>query len=294
MRDAFITHVYCGIETPEPAALRALRKAQNLRLPILEAIDILNRYGIEVAAGIILGLDTDTPETPQAIRDFVEAAQVPIVTPNLLVALPRTALWRRLAQAGRLNSGAGRDSNIEFLQPYVAVAATWRRVIREAYAPDRIYARYATQAERTYPNRRRPAAPIRQLTWRNLRRALEVLGRIAWRVGVRSNYRREFWRMAWTQLRQGNVETVFQVAMIAHHLITFGRECARGEVEAVADAVHEVAYGRRARAAGRRRIGLGLLSGGQEASFEKQGVEAVLAQHPHRLRRPGTGGGRAR
>ncbi len=113
MREAFMTHVFCGVETVEPDALRAMSKRQNLRTPILQSVDTINSYGIEVAAGIILGLDTDTPETPNAIIEFIEASQIPIVTPNLLVALPHTPLYERLQKANRLNSCEGRDSNIE-------------------------------------------------------------------------------------------------------------------------------------------------------------------------------------
>ncbi len=234
MREAFMTNVFCGVETPEPDALRAMRKTQNLRTPILQALDTINSYGIEVAAGIILGLDTDTPETPDAILEFIEASQIPIVTSNLLVALPQTPLYERLQKASRLNSGEGRDSNIEYLQPYEDVVARWKRVIREAYEPRKIYARYATQAKKTYPNRKRPARPLDQLTWANVRRAVEVFSRTAWRVGICSDYRGQFWKMAWRELRQGNIESVFQIAMVAHHLITFGRECLTRDVQASA------------------------------------------------------------
>jgi hypothetical protein len=37
--------------------------------------------------------------------------------------------------------------------------------------------------------------------------------------------------MAWTELKQGNVETMFQVAMVAHHLITYARECTEGKMQ---------------------------------------------------------------
>jgi len=77
MREAFFTNIFIGIETPEPAALRAMRKTQNLRLPILDAVETINRYGIEVASGIIMGLDTDTEETPQAIVDFARLSNIP-------------------------------------------------------------------------------------------------------------------------------------------------------------------------------------------------------------------------
>ena len=231
MREAFMTNVFCGIETVEPDALRAMSKRQNLRTPILQSVDTINSYGIEVAAGIILGLDTDTPETPDTIVEFIEASQIPIVTPNLLVALPHTPLYERLWKAGRLKSGEARDSNIEYLQPYEDVVASWKRVIREVYEPRNIYARYATQARKTYPHRKRPVRPLKLLTWANVRRAAEVFSRTAWRVGIFSDYRREFWKMAWRELRQGNVESVFQIAMVGHHLITFGRECLTRDVQ---------------------------------------------------------------
>jgi hopanoid C-2 methylase len=234
MREAFMTHVFCGIETVEPDALRAMRKAQNLRTPILQAVDTINSYGIEVAAGIILGLDTDTPETPDAILEFIEVSQIPIVTPNLLVALPHTPLYERLLKANRLTSDKGRDSNIEYLQPYEDVVASWKRMIHKVYEPRTIYARYAAQAWKTYRYRKRPVRPLKQLTWANVRRLVEVFSRIAWQVGICSNYRREFWKMAWRELRQGNVESVFQIAMVAHHLITFGRECLTRDVQATA------------------------------------------------------------
>ena len=234
MREAFMTNIFIGIETVDPDALRAMSKKQNVRTPMLEAVASINSYGIEVVAGIILGLDTDTPETTDAIVEFIEASQIPILTPNLLVALPHTPLYERLQKANRLNSGEGRDSNIEYLQPYEEVVANWKRVIRETYEPRKIYERYAAQAKRTYLHRKRPVRPLDQLTWPNFRRAIEIFSRIAWRVGVCSDYRKEFWKMTRRELRQGNVEAVFQIAMVAHHLITFGRECLTRDVQASA------------------------------------------------------------
>ena len=234
MRQAFMTNIFIGIETVEPDALRAMSKKQNVRTPMLEAVEKINSYGIEIAAGIIIGLDTDTPETTDAILEFIEVSQIPIVTPNLLVALPHTPLYERLKKANRLNSGEGRDSNIEYLQPYEEVVANWKHVIRETYEPRNIYERYAAQAKRTYLHRKRPVRPLDQLTWPNLRRAIEIFSRTAWRVGICSDYRKEFWKMTRRELRQGNIESVFQIAMVAHHLITFGRECLTRDVQASA------------------------------------------------------------
>jgi radical SAM superfamily enzyme YgiQ (UPF0313 family) len=232
MREAFFTNVFFGIETPEPRALKAMKKGQNLRTPILEAVETFNRYGIEAASGIIMGLDTDTEETPQAIIDFAEISKIPIMTVNILYALPNTALYTRLEKENRvLHDAEDRDSNIVFLQPYETVVRNWQRVIAKVFSPAELYARYAFNAIHTYPNRIKPQNPLKQATWENLSRAVGIFGRIIWRVGIRSDYRRLFWKMAWTELKQGNVETMFQVAMVAHHLITYARECTQGKMQ---------------------------------------------------------------
>jgi hopanoid C-2 methylase len=231
MREAYFLNVFCGIETPEPVALRAMKKAQNLRTPILDAVDILNSHGIEVASGIIMGLDTDTSDTPQAIIDFAAQSHVPILAVNLLYALPKTALYDRLQREGRLVSVEGRDSNIQFLQPYETVVANWRRVVSTVYEPSTLYSRYAAQSVKTYPNRIKPPDPLAHVSAVNLVRAANILRRLTWRVGICSDYRDEFWRMFWTQLKQGNIETIFQVSMVAHHLITYARECTQGRMQ---------------------------------------------------------------
>ncbi len=234
MRQAFFTNCFFGIETPDPKALKQMKKGQNMRMPILEAIQAVNKYGIEAASGIIMGLDTDTDETPQALMDFADVSQIPIMTVNILFALPNTALYTRLEKENRVlpaEQAEDRDSNIVFLQPYETVVRNWQKVIGHVFGPKELYARYAYNAIHTYPNRIKPKHPFRQATWSNISRALGIFRRIIWRVGICSDYRREFWKMAWTELKQGNVETMFQVAMVAHHLITYARECTQGKMQ---------------------------------------------------------------
>ncbi|HWX19916.1 MAG TPA: B12-binding domain-containing radical SAM protein [Candidatus Binatia bacterium] len=232
MRQAFFITVFCGIETPQPAALRAMKKTQNLRKPILESVAIMNRHGLEVASGIILGLDTDTAETAEAITEFANESQIPIMTVNLLFALPQTPLHERLRKAGRLVPDEGRDSNIAFLEPYETVVERWRRVIAQIYEPANLFARFATQAAQTYPNRCRPANPWSRLNRSDLSRAWQILRRIIWRVGIRSNYRRQFWQMFRSLMRRGDLENTFHIAAVAHHLITYAQSCTQGKMQA--------------------------------------------------------------
>ncbi|OCQ90531.1 B12-binding domain-containing radical SAM protein [Nostoc sp. MBR 210] len=226
MREAYFCTVFCGIETPETEALHSISKVQNLSMPILEAVKVLNSYGMEVVSGIIIGLDTDTPETANRILEFIRLSQIPMLTINLLHALPRTPLWRRLEAEGRLVFDDSRESNVEFLMPYQQVIEMWRRCITEAYQPEFLYQRFAYNMEHTYPNRIAvPNSPART-SWANIRKGLTYLTNILLRVGVFGNYRQTFWQMAKPALKSGNIESLIHVGLVGHHLIQFAQDCA--------------------------------------------------------------------
>ena len=232
MRDAYFTTIFCGIETPDLDALHAMRKDHNSDLPILDAIGMLNRYGLEVVSGIIMGLDSDTPETPQRILDFIERSQIPMLTVNLLQALPRTPLWDRLFAAGRIVDDPDRESNVDFLLPYEDVVAGWRQVTGATYQPEALYRRFAYNVEHTYPNRIKPPASPQRASWANMRKGLRIMVNLLLRAGLVADYRRAFWRMAWPLLRAGRLEDVIHVGLVAHHLITFARQAAAGQQNA--------------------------------------------------------------
>ncbi|MGY1708762.1 B12-binding domain-containing radical SAM protein [Geodermatophilus sp. SYSU D00758] len=230
MREASFTQVFLGVESPSESALRSIGKRQNLRRPVLDAIATINAHGLEVVAGIILGLDTDDAGTVPGLLRFVAGSQVPMLTVNLLHALPRTPLWDRLAAEDRLLADPGdRESNVVFLRPYDEVVADWRAVVAQLFTPAAVYARFAAQLTRTYPHRlpRRRGRPSAA----DLRRGVRVLGRVLWRLGVVGGYRRDFWRMALPLLRQGRVEKVVHIATVTHHLVTFAGEVAAGTAE---------------------------------------------------------------
>jgi radical SAM superfamily enzyme YgiQ (UPF0313 family) len=228
MREAYFCTVFCGIETPEPQALQAISKDHNLSMPILEAVKRLNEYGMEVVSGIILGLDTDTPETGDRILKFIRLSQIPMLTINLLYALPKTPLWQRLEAEGRIVPEAGRESNVEFLMPYDDVIKMWQRCIAEAYEPKFLYERFLYQCQHTYPNRIKvPNSPVRTSP-EKIRKGLAMLAKILLQVGVLSNYRQTFWQMAKPALEKKKIEQVIHVGLVAHHLIQFTQECTQG------------------------------------------------------------------
>ncbi|HTY49771.1 MAG TPA: B12-binding domain-containing radical SAM protein [Steroidobacteraceae bacterium] len=231
MRTARFDSVFVGIETPELGALAAMHKQHNAALPMMEAIGTLNRHGMEVVSGIILGLDSDTADTEQRLKEFIDQSRIPMLTMNLLQALPRTPLWDRLASAGRLIEDGARESNVAFLRPHDEVVASWRRCIAHAYDPERLYARFMHQLDATYAHRL-PIPPEGQATWPNIRRGLRLALNLLLRVGVRADYRRWFWRAARAAWKRGQIDSLMSIGFVSYHLIEFSREALRGEQNA--------------------------------------------------------------
>ena len=232
MREAYFCTMFCGIETPELAALDAMQKSHNRALPLLEAIATINSYGIEVVSGIILGLDTDTPATADHLIEFIDSSNIPMLTINLLQALPKTPLWDRLCVAGRLIEDEDRESNVVFTRPYDEVLRSWQLSVQHAYTPEAIFRRFAYNAQHTYPNRIKPPLSRGRLHPANLRRGIVIIIKLLIRIGILGDYRRTFWQMARPALHAGRIEELIHVGLVAHHMIAFARDCAKGRENA--------------------------------------------------------------
>lgn len=232
MKEAFFCTVFCGIETPEEEALEFIHKEQNLRRPLMDSINTLNSYGMEVVSGIIMGLDTDTPDTGERVSKFIKESNIPMLTINMLHALPKTPLWRRLEQANRIIKSPGnRESNVDFLLPYQTVADMWLKCVSEAYTPEAIYERFEYQIKNVYPKRKQIPPTKARVNLPNILRGLSILARIFWHVGVCSDYRKRFWKMALPTLKKLDIEGCIHTAVVSHHMILFARECISGEAE---------------------------------------------------------------
>jgi hopanoid C-2 methylase len=232
MREAAFVTIFCGIESPDPDALKAMQKDHNMMVGILDGVRTINSYGMEVVSGIILGLDTDKPGTVDALLDFIDESRIPLLTINLLQALPKTPLWDRLERANRLVHDDGRDSNVQFLMPYDEVVSAWKRCMERAYEPARLMARYLHQCEYTHKNRLKVPRSPEMTSWKNIRRGLIMMRNIVWKVGVLGEYRKVFWQFALNRLMRGDIEGLIGSVTIGHHLIMFARAASSGRQNA--------------------------------------------------------------
>ncbi len=146
MKDARFTRVFLGIETPVEESLKEAQKLQNTRRSLLESVQRIQSYGMEVMAGFIVGFDNDPEEIFDKQVEFIEESAIPLAMVGLLLALPGTQLYRRLKKEGRLleeGRGDNMDTRINFIpkmDPQRLIEG-YRSILRRIYQPEAYYAR---------------------------------------------------------------------------------------------------------------------------------------------------------
>ena len=199
MRKADLRFVFCGIETPDIEILRRIHKDVNTRSPIVESVHRLNRNGLIVTAGFIVGFDNESAELPDLVVECIETSGIGMALIGLLVALPHTQLGRRLAAEGRfsaeLDMPRGRAMvdqttdglNFRTLRPKAEILNDYVEILKRVYSPESYFRRVleTTLRLRTTP-RYRPNLG----EWKRLLRALAGSVR---RLGLSPACARYFW-----------------------------------------------------------------------------------------------------
>ena len=151
------TSVFVGIESPDSATLRAANKNQNAACDMNHAIEKIQRAGIEVMGGFILGFDTDTDDDAfDRQLEFIRQNGIAQSMVGLLAAMPNTDLYKRLEQEGRIirqdnpHSGDNVDTVLNFVpvMPADKLVAGYKRVIAQTYAPKNYFDRALTLIRR--------------------------------------------------------------------------------------------------------------------------------------------------
>ena len=146
MAEANITGVFVGIESPNEESLKEAKKLQNVRRggTLAEKVRRIQDHGMEVWAGMILGFDNDDERIFEAQARFLAEARISTAMIGMLSAIPRTPLYDRLKQAGRLDE----DDNPHFGTNVLPVKMTrealsqgYVRLMATLYDPERYFER---------------------------------------------------------------------------------------------------------------------------------------------------------
>ncbi len=94
--------VTVGIESPNDNSLAECNKFQNRGRDLMTSIKKIQKQGLEVQAGFIVGFDNDTSNVFRTQIDFIQESGIATAMVSLLFAFPGTKLNQRLQHENRL------------------------------------------------------------------------------------------------------------------------------------------------------------------------------------------------
>ena len=159
----------------------------------------IQRAGLEVQGGFIVGFDHDRSSIFKRQADFIQNSGIVTAKDGLLQAPPGTRLYERLKQEGRLRGESAGDTadgttNILPAMDRDVLREGYKGILGSIYSPEHYYQRL-----RTHLRNCRPASVRVPLRFADVR----AFARSFWRLGIFGRERLHFWRLLlWTQFRR--------------------------------------------------------------------------------------------
>ena len=166
MAQAGFNTVFVGIESPNEESLAECGKVQNRNRDLIESVKKIQRAGLEVQAGFIVGFDKDPASIFDQLIGFIQESGIATAMVGLLNAPHGTKLYHRLRNEGRLIKSATGD-NTDFSINFVpkmdpdALLNGYRTILNTIYSPKHYYARVRQFLREYHPARlRRTRLPL--------------------------------------------------------------------------------------------------------------------------------------
>ncbi len=149
MASAGFNKVFVGIESPVKESLKEAHKVQNMNKDLVSAVRTLQKNGMEVMGGFIIGFDSDPDEIFDLQIDFIQKSGITIAMVGLLEVLPGTKLYKRMKAQGRLlseSTGNNTDGHLNFIPAMdrEKLEQGYQRVLETIYSPRAYYERCIT------------------------------------------------------------------------------------------------------------------------------------------------------
>jgi radical SAM superfamily enzyme YgiQ (UPF0313 family) len=138
--------VFVGIETPDEESLAECAKIQNKHRDLIACVKKLQKGGLLVQGGFIVGFDHDVPSIFERQIEFIQKSGIITAMVGLLNAPRGTRLYKRIVKEDRLvkdSSGDNTDFSTNFIPKmgYKTLVNGYQRIISGIYAPQPYYAR---------------------------------------------------------------------------------------------------------------------------------------------------------
>lgn len=200
MSEAGFGSAFIGIETPSTASLQECNKVQNKNRNMLHSVMKIQRAGMLVSGGFIVGFDSDSPSVFQQQIDFIQQSGIVSAMVGLLNAPKNTKLYNRLVDEKRLinsSSGNNTDYSMNFIprMNQSELIAGYKKIINDIYATKPYYSRVRklfVNYKRKNHKQQKINIPI-----------LKALAKSIYIIGIRSKGKSDFWKfMIWTLIFQ--------------------------------------------------------------------------------------------
>ena len=215
MVEAGFNTVFIGIETPDEDSLTECGKTQNRGRDLVSDVRRIQRAGLQVYGGFIVGFDHDTPATFQRQIELIQESAIVTAMVGLLQAPPGTRLFERLEREGRLvghSSGDNVDgtTNIVPAMGIDTLREGHRKLLECIYSPERYYQRLKSFL-REY-GRPKVSRPL------GFQEAMAFF-RSASRLGVVGKERLRYWKLLlWTCFHRPRLfPLAVTLAICGHH-----------------------------------------------------------------------------
>jgi radical SAM superfamily enzyme YgiQ (UPF0313 family) len=216
MVEAGFGTVFIGIETPDEDSLAECSKKQNMNRDLVEDVKRMQRAGLQVHGGFIVGFDSDTPGIFQRQIDFIQKSGIVTAMVGLLQAPPGTRLHERLKRAGRLLEHMSGDNvdgttNIVPVMSLDTLRDGYKHVLQRIYSPRPFYQRVRTFLREYQP-------PKLKSPW-DFRYILGFI-RSACHLGIVGKERFYYWHLLWWTLfrRPRSFPLAMALAVYGYHL----------------------------------------------------------------------------
>jgi radical SAM superfamily enzyme YgiQ (UPF0313 family) len=199
MVEAGFDTVFVGIETPNEDSLIECSKNQNKGRDLVESVKQLQRAGLQVQGGFIVGFDNDSPSIFQQQIDFIQKSGIVTAMVGLLQAPIGTRLYERMQKEGRLVDEFSGDNvdgstNIIPMMGIEPLCEGYRKILNQIYAPKLYYERVMTFLREYKPPKIRVQLEPQYIL---------ALWRSIYQLGIRGVERVQYWRLFfWTLFRR--------------------------------------------------------------------------------------------
>jgi radical SAM superfamily enzyme YgiQ (UPF0313 family) len=199
MNEAGFNTVFVGIETPSEASLSECSKVQNKNRDLIESVRRIQRAGLQVQGGFIVGFDNDTPGIFQQQIDFIQMSGIVTAMVGLLQAPYGTRLYERMKNEGRLSGEMSGDNvdgatNIIPKMGLEPLRQGYRWLLDQLYSPTVYYARVRTFLREYQP----PKVSLRMEPQYVL-----AFFRSVYQLGMKGTERAQYWALLfWTLFRR--------------------------------------------------------------------------------------------